>query len=103
MSWGFENDPEVQEELDWVEEFVRTEVEPVDHVIEHAWNPRDPVRNTLIKPLQQRVREKKLWACHLGPELGGQGFGQVKLSLMNEILAPYQWAPTTSRRPTSSR
>src|SRR5689334_8477229 len=86
MSWGFENDPEVQEELDWVEEFVRDEIEPVDQVIEHAWNPRDPVRNALIKPLQQRVREKKLWACHLGPELGGPGYGQLRLALLNEKL-----------------
>jgi acyl-CoA dehydrogenase len=86
MSWGFENEPEVDEELAWVEEFVRTEVEPVDQVIEHAWNPRDPVRNALIKPLQQQVRERKLWACHLGPELGGKGYGQLRLALLNEKL-----------------
>lgn len=36
--WSFETSPEVQRELDWVEEFVREEVEPVDQVIEHAWN-----------------------------------------------------------------
>ncbi|WP_067650522.1 acyl-CoA dehydrogenase family protein [Nocardia harenae] len=86
MSWGFENDPEVQDELDWVEEFVATEVEPVDQVIEHAWNPRDPIRNALIKPLQRQVRERKLWACHLGPELGGKGYGQLRLALLNEKL-----------------
>jgi acyl-CoA dehydrogenase len=86
MSWGFENEPEVDEELAWVEEFVRNEVEPVDQVIEHAWNPQDPVRNALIKPLQQQVRERKLWACHLGPELGGKGYGQLRLALLNEKL-----------------
>src|SRR5690349_24501193 len=86
MSWGFENDPEVQEELDWVEEFVRTEVEPVDQVIEHAWNPRDPLRNALIKPLQQKVRERKLWAAHLGLELCGSGYAQLRLALLNEKL-----------------
>ncbi|MEU1693752.1 hypothetical protein ABZ590_20375, partial [Streptomyces hirsutus] len=32
----FETDPEFQQELEWVEEFVRTEVEPVDQVIEPA-------------------------------------------------------------------
>jgi acyl-CoA dehydrogenase len=32
------------------------------------------------------VQERGLWAAHLPPELGGQGFGQVKLGLMNEIL-----------------
>jgi acyl-CoA dehydrogenase len=86
MAWDFETDPEVQDELDWVEEFVRSEVEPVDQVVEHAWNVRDPQRNALIKPLQQQVRERKLWACHLGPELGGPGYGQLRLALLNEKL-----------------
>ncbi|GAB2679265.1 acyl-CoA dehydrogenase family protein [Saccharopolyspora gloriosae] len=86
MAWDFETDPEVQRELDWVEEFVRDEVEPVDQVIEHAWNTRDPRRNALIKPLQERVRERELWACHLGPELGGKGYGQLRLALLNEKL-----------------
>lgn len=86
MAWDFETDPEFQQELEWVEEFVRTEVEPVDQVIEHAWNTRDPLRNELIKPLQRKVRERRLWACHLGPELGGPGYGQLKLALLNEKL-----------------
>lgn len=86
MAWGFESDEDVAQELDWVETFVREQVEPVDHVVEHAWNPQDPVRNALIKPLQQVVREHDLWACHLGPELGGKGYGQLRLALLNEKL-----------------
>ena len=39
-----------------------------------------------IAPLQEQVKERGLWAAHLPPELGGQGFGQVKLGLMHEIL-----------------
>jgi acyl-CoA dehydrogenase len=35
-----------------------------------------------------------LWAAHLGPELGGQGFGQVKLGLMHEILGSCIYAPS---------
>jgi len=86
MTWGFETDPEYQAELDWVEEFVRTEVEPVDMLVEHAWDVTDPRRNELIVPLQQIVKERRLWGCHLGPELGGPGYGQVKLALLNEII-----------------
>ena len=86
MAWDFETDPEFQEKLDWMQEFVRTEVEPLDLVIRNVWDVSDPVRNDLIKPLQAVVREKGLWACNLGPELGGAGFGQLKLALMNEIL-----------------
>ncbi len=40
------------------------------------------------------MKERGLWACHLGPELGGLGFGQLKLALMNEILGRSQWAPS---------
>lgn len=86
MTWDFETDPDYQRELDWVEQFVTEQVEPVDLLIEHAWDVRDPLRNKLIRPLQQQVRERGLWACHLGPQLGGQGYGQLKLALLNEVL-----------------
>jgi acyl-CoA dehydrogenase len=86
MSWDFETDEQYQKELDWVDDFVTKEVVPVDQVVKHAWNMADPVRNALIPPLQQQVRDRGLWACHLGPNLGGPGYGQVKLALLNEIL-----------------
>jgi acyl-CoA dehydrogenase len=86
MSWEFETDPKYARELEWVEDFVTNEVEPLEHVIRHAWDLSDPVRQRLIPPLQQQVRERGLWACHLGPHLGGPGYGQVKLALLNEIL-----------------
>jgi acyl-CoA dehydrogenase len=86
MSWGFETDPHYQAELDWVDEFVRTEIDPVDMLVEHAWDVTNPLRNKLIKPLQEIVKDRRLWGCHLGPELGGPGYGQVKLALLNEII-----------------
>jgi acyl-CoA dehydrogenase len=49
---------------------------------------------SILRPLQKTVKERGLWACHLGPELGGPGYGQVKLGLMNEILGRSGWAPT---------
>jgi acyl-CoA dehydrogenase len=86
MSWDFETDAEFQEELDWVDAFVREEVEPLDFVVKHAWDMNDPVRQKLVPPLQDKVRQRGLWATHLGPNLGGPGYGQVKLALLNEIL-----------------
>lgn len=77
MTWGFETDPGFQTELDRMDDFVRSEVEPLDHVIAHPYDMADPVRAELIPPLQDRVRERGLWACHLGPELGGPGYGQL--------------------------
>jgi acyl-CoA dehydrogenase len=93
MSWDFETEPEFQKDLDWIDKFVREEVEPLDYVLGHPYDVRDPKRNKLVRPLQAEVKKRKLWACHLGPELGGQGYGQIKLALMNEILGRSRFAP----------
>ena len=94
MGWDFSTEPEFQEKLDWIDEFVREEVEPLDLLFSgKAFHPLEGTLRTIVDPLKQQVRDRGLWACHLGPELGGQGYGQVKLSLMNEILGRSQWAP----------
>lgn len=93
MAWDFETEPAFQAELDWMEAFVREEVEPLEYVLGSPWNIHDPRFAQLVRPLQRRVRERRLWACHLGPELGGAGYGQVKLGLMNEILGRALFAP----------
>ncbi|MFI0453850.1 acyl-CoA dehydrogenase family protein [Actinomadura sp. 6N118] len=94
MAWDFETDPDYQELLDWAEAFVRDEVEPLDLVLGDPYDKTDPRYKEIVKPLQQRVKDRGLWACHLGPELGGKGFGQVKLALLNEILGRSRWAPS---------
>ncbi|MBA3303207.1 MAG: acyl-CoA dehydrogenase family protein [Acidimicrobiia bacterium] len=94
MAWDFETEPEFQGKLDWVDRFVREEVEPLDLLwggLEYT--PLDDRLRPIVDPLKQQVREQGLWAAHLGPELGGEGYGQLKLSLMNEILGRSQWAP----------
>ena len=93
MAWDFSVDPEYAELLEWTEAFVREECEPIDYVIEESHDLKDPVRQALIPPLQKIVKERGLWATHLGPELGGQGYGQVKLALLNEILGRSECAP----------
>jgi acyl-CoA dehydrogenase len=72
---------------------VVNEIEPLDHVIWHAWDLDHPVRRALIPPLQQVVKDRGMWAGHLGPELGGQGYGQVKLALLNEIIGRTHCGP----------
>ena len=95
--WDFSTEPEFQQQLDWMDAFVRTEVEPLDLLFPSGGDPYD-VRNessrAILKPLQEQVKARGLWACHLGPELGGPGYGQLKLALMNEILGRSYWAPT---------
>jgi acyl-CoA dehydrogenase len=92
MSWGFSTDPEFQKELDWIKEFVAEEVAPLELVLEDTYDVQNPNFIKLVRPLQQRVKDRGLWACHLGPELGGPGFGQLKLALMNEILGTAAFA-----------
>ncbi len=91
--WGFSTEPEFQVELDWIKQFVLEEVEPLDHLLGSQWNIHDPRFQKLVRPLQQKVRDRGLWACHLGPELGGKGYGQVKLALMNEQFGRSRFGP----------
>ena len=95
MAWDFSTDPDFEAQLEWMRGFVRDEVEPLDPLFRGAGDPFDPSGRArpLIRALQQVVKAKGLWACHLGPELGGKGFGQVKLGLMNEILGRSRFAP----------
>lgn len=94
MAWDFETDPEYQKELDWADEFVRTEVEPLDLVFKNPYDKGDAEAMAYTRPLKEEVKKRGLWACHLGPELGGAGYGQLKLALLNEILGRSIWAPS---------
>jgi acyl-CoA dehydrogenase len=94
MAWDFETDPEYQSLLDWADRFVTDEVEPLDFVLRDPYDKSDKEALAIVRPLQQKVKEKGLWACHLGPDLGGKGYGQVKLALLNEILGRSRWAPS---------
>ncbi|MCE5288862.1 MAG: acyl-CoA dehydrogenase family protein [Nocardiaceae bacterium] len=95
--WDFSTDPEFQAKLDWMDQFVREEVEPLDHLTNQdellMYRPVEGKIAEIVRPLQEKVKAQGLWACHLGPELGGQGFGQVKLALINEILGRTGWGP----------
>ena len=74
MAWSFETDPDFQQSLDWIDEFTRTEIEPLDLVFREPgdpWDPNSPAAKAMA-PLREIVKSKKLWACHLEPELGGQ-------------------------------
>jgi acyl-CoA dehydrogenase len=90
MAWDFSTEPEFQEHLDWMQAFVREEIQPLETLInELEWEQL----MRAMEPLRERVKERGLWAAHLDPELGGQGFGQVKLGLMHEILGTTPLAP----------
>jgi acyl-CoA dehydrogenase len=90
MAWDFCTDPEFQQQLDWMAGFVRQNLWPLELLIDElGWEGLLDA----VKPLQEQVKARGLWAAHLDPELGGQGFGQVKLGLMHEILGTTPIAP----------
>ena len=91
--WSFETDPEFQRELDWISAFIREHVEPLDHILPSQWNIEHEGFQRRVRPLQAQVKARGLWACHLGPHLGGKGYGQLKLALMNEQLGRSRFGP----------
>ncbi|HEX9467680.1 MAG TPA: acyl-CoA dehydrogenase family protein [Acidimicrobiia bacterium] len=93
MAWDFSTEPEFQEQLDWVAKFCENEIEPLDLVFPDAARSKDPKLKRLVDPLKQQVKDRGLWALFLDRELGGPGFGQLKLALLNEILGGYWSAP----------
>ena len=90
MSWDFSTEPEFQEQLDWMREFVRAEIWPLETIVGEL---DQAALDRIYAPLQERVKQRGLWAAHLDPELGGQGFGQLKLGLMHEVLGSSPFAP----------
>jgi acyl-CoA dehydrogenase len=95
--WNFSTEPEFQKKLDWMNAFVREECEPLDLLFPSRGDPFDignRAAREILQPLRLQVKAQGLWACHLGQELGGPGYGQLKLALMNEILGRSYWAPT---------
>ena len=88
MSWDFSTEPEFEEKLEWMRSFVRERVWPLE-VLETD----DETFKRILRELQAEVKSQGLWATHLPPELGGQGYGQVKLALMHEIEGTSYWGP----------
>ncbi|HYB24677.1 MAG TPA: acyl-CoA dehydrogenase family protein [Solirubrobacteraceae bacterium] len=96
MSWDFSTEADFQEQLDWMAQFVREEIWPLETIwhelpLRGRWGLDGLAR--AMEPLRERVKERGLWAAHLPPELGGQGMGQVRLGLMHEILGTCPIAP----------
>jgi acyl-CoA dehydrogenase len=88
MAWDFSTEPEFEEKLQWMREFVKEAVFPLEVI-----DADDESFMRIVRSLQEEVKKRGLWAAYLPPELGGQSFGQVKLGLMHEIDGMSVWAP----------
>ena len=94
MAWDFQTEPDFEAKLAWMRTFVRDEIIPLE-TLEDQWRaPGGWDRfKQITDPLKEEVKRQGLWAAHLPPEMGGLGFGQVKLGLMHEILGQCSYAP----------
>lgn len=93
----FSIDPAFQEKLDWMRSFIRERIYPLEYLYDYDKDaPYDignkPLRK-LIRRLQQDVRSAGLWAAHLPAHLGGEGFGAVKLTYINEQFGTSAFGP----------
>src|ERR1043165_4757933 len=93
MAWDFSTEPEFQRKLDWVKQFCEEKVGPLHPLFPHAVRLPDPAVKAYVRELQQEVKDQGLWAIFLDEELGGPGFGQLKLALLNEVIGRYAGAP----------
>jgi acyl-CoA dehydrogenase len=90
LPWDFSTEPDFERKLAWMREFVREQIWPLETLVDElGWEGL----TRAVKPLQEQVKAQELWAAHLDPDLGGQGFGQVRLGLMHEILGSSPIAP----------
>ncbi|HUA03978.1 MAG TPA: acyl-CoA dehydrogenase family protein [Solirubrobacteraceae bacterium] len=88
--WEFSTEPEFAAKLEWALSFMEEEVYPLETlegVDEAAFAP-------VLEPLREQVKSMGLWAAHLTPEYGGQGYGSVQLGLLAEITGRSSFGAT---------
>jgi acyl-CoA dehydrogenase len=80
--FNFTESDEQRRMLDDATEIMNKYVFPNEkYMVPHRGLPED-----ILKPLQQIVKEKGLWAGHLPKEYGGMGMGFVSLGLLSEVI-----------------
>jgi acyl-CoA dehydrogenase len=73
MPWDFSTDPEFQSKLDWMSQFVRERIWPLETLIDElGWEGLTHA----VRPLQHDVNAQGLWAAHLDPEWGVRASGR---------------------------
>jgi acyl-CoA dehydrogenase len=88
MAWDFQTPPEFEARLEWMRGFMREHVWPLEAL---EWEMEQDRFFRELAGLQEVVKREGLWATHLPPEHGGQGWGQLHLALMHEIIGSSIW------------
>jgi acyl-CoA dehydrogenase len=88
--WEFSTEPEFAAKLEWALAFMEDEVYPLETLEGVDEASLAPV----LEPLRGQVKSMGLWAAHLTPEYGGQGYGSVQLGLLAEITGRSSFGAT---------
>ena len=72
MAWDFSTDPELEGGGRWIREFRSQQIGSARPALSEArlTIPSKATSSAYVRSLQQQVRDRGLWAAHLGPELG---------------------------------
>ena len=66
VSWSFETDSEFQEQLNWIDEFTREEIEPLDLVFRgpgDPWDPDSPAAKAVTPGVARDALLCSSWCC----------------------------------------
>ena len=81
--------PELERARQEIDQFMKEHVYPSEeHMVEHEGLPQ-----VLERELQEKVKERRLWAPNLPKEWGGMGIGFIGQALVNEIIGRSVIAP----------
>ncbi len=61
MGWDFETELEFQLHLDWMKEFIREEIRPLDMILGNPYDKADQKSQAIAAPLKEQVKERP-WA-----------------------------------------
>lgn len=92
--WSFETPPDLQSKLDWVRNFVSSEVAHLDYLHGHPSDRRSPAARELFRSLRERVRSAGLWGPDLDPAVGGNPMSYLERALLDEVIGTSRWSPS---------
>jgi acyl-CoA dehydrogenase len=94
MAWDFTTDPEFAEKLEWMDAFVRDEVEPLDLVWgDKTFHPLDDKLRKVVDPLKQQVRERGPLGLPSRSRARGIRLRAGEALAHERDPRPFQWGP----------
>jgi len=91
--WSFKSDPEFENQLNWIKEFMTRDVEPLDHVLDADCPRDDPMFEAFVRPLQAKVKKAGLWARHQSSTTDKHRVGHLEQVLIRQEIGSSRYGP----------